>query len=509
MASRNLNLLSIGMLAGLLACVVAGCARDEEPPPDEDLDSRWPACDPDATEQLLSFIHVNDIHATYTPEPEYGYVSPVSRMRGYYESVKADHNPYTLFSDGGDDHEKGSIAELLSHGQSTVEVVEALRFDVRVIGNHDFAWSEEELLRFSRDPQAIVLASNTEYVGTDPDLWGAVEYAELQVGCVRLGLFGFVSQPWTECDTMTSGDFFPDGSLHTTYDWAQLGQQIVADHAHDVDLMVFVSHIGAAMDGMLAEAIPEIDIILGGHSHTAIQTPVEAGNALIIQAGTNSEWIAHLDVTLDLDSREIIGHEYELLLNVEANEELSVDQPTQDAVEQIMATYAPDALVEVAWVKDGGGEDTIAQITAGAALAVFDEADVALMDPGNVWHSWSEGPLTQQDLLDTYKVQRQPSGSPGFNAVYLVDLSGADLEEVLATAPSDWKVEGLESFEPAENYTLAIQKCAAFNPADFFGSTVSFANLREGLEAWDVLYRYGQQRTAAGLYIDVDEPMPG
>jgi len=89
-----------------------GCPQpaDDDVAGDDD-EPRFPECDPDAAEQVLTFVHVNDIHGTFTPEPDNDGQSPVARMRGYYEKVRREENPYTLFTNGGDDHEKGSVAE--------------------------------------------------------------------------------------------------------------------------------------------------------------------------------------------------------------------------------------------------------------------------------------------------------------------------------------------------------------------------------------------------------------
>ncbi|MFA5906308.1 MAG: metallophosphoesterase, partial [Desulfobacula sp.] len=119
--------------------------------------SKWPSCDGHCTTQDISFVHVSDLHAQYNLDKNGS--SPVGRIRGYYEQVKKE-NPFTLFTNAGDDYEKGSIAEELSRGKTTRQVVHALRYDVRTLGNHDFAWGIEELFRFSNDPSAVVLASN-------------------------------------------------------------------------------------------------------------------------------------------------------------------------------------------------------------------------------------------------------------------------------------------------------------------------------------------------------------
>lgn len=74
--------------------------------------------------------------------------------------------------------------------------------------------------------------------------------------------------------------------------------------------------------------------------------------------------------------------------------------------------------------------------------------------------------------------------------------------------PTDWQRAGLDAPEPGQSYTLALQKCTAWNPDRFF-TGVTFEDLREGDEAWAVLDAYGRQRTAECLYLDADEALPG
>ncbi|MBN1656572.1 MAG: hypothetical protein JXA30_22565 [Deltaproteobacteria bacterium] len=137
-----------------------------------------PGCQTEKRFQTISVIHVSDLHAHYAPGDDG--VSAYARLAGYVDTVRGQ-NPYTLFTDGGDDYEKGSIAEQLSNGYATMEVTHAMGFDVRVLGNHDFAWSVAHTAEFSRDPRAVVLSSNIECPDTDPEFWHATDYAELQL----------------------------------------------------------------------------------------------------------------------------------------------------------------------------------------------------------------------------------------------------------------------------------------------------------------------------------------
>ena len=52
---------------------------------------------------------------------------------------------------------------------------QAMEFDVRVVGNHDYAWGEDELLAYAQDETALVLASNTQYVGEKAQGFGVTK----------------------------------------------------------------------------------------------------------------------------------------------------------------------------------------------------------------------------------------------------------------------------------------------------------------------------------------------
>jgi 5'-nucleotidase/UDP-sugar diphosphatase len=84
------------------------------------------------------------------------------------------------------------VAEVLSSGEATLEATKAMAFDVRVVGNHDYAWGPAKLLDYSRDDHAMVLPRNTWYTGSDGG-FAAVEFATSQVGCIKISFFGMTS----------------------------------------------------------------------------------------------------------------------------------------------------------------------------------------------------------------------------------------------------------------------------------------------------------------------------
>ncbi|MFH1434072.1 MAG: metallophosphoesterase [Pseudomonadota bacterium] len=452
-----------------------------------------PACDPSASRQVVTFVHVADLHAHYGPDR--AGVSRYSRIRAYYESVRGE-NPYTVFTDGGDDYEKGSVAEQLSKGASTREAVFAMGFDVRVIGNHDFAWGGKELLAFSNDPHAIVLASNIEVTGGDVRAFGAVEYAELQVGCVRVGFLGMVSRPWNALNRKYTGNFLPGFSAG--WDWKAIVKRIVDDHRADVDLVVMVSHLGLRTDKDLAGDVDGIDIVLGAHSHEATPEPVVINDTLIVHPGAFGKKAARLDVAWDLSARGIDGCELELASTKSMS---GFDPGVQDAVDAVFATYGPEAYRQIAVLENGCDRRCVARLTGSAAIHTTG-ADAALLDPRRVRRAWGGGGLTQQALVETYTVERQKPGTPGMSALYVVEVSGADLAAMKKAMPS-WVYAGPASPSDEETCEVVLHKAPALHPDAFFGP-VSYASVRFGSEAWRALDLYGRSRTAACLHIDTD-----
>jgi len=306
---------------------------------------RWPACDSTARVQTLSFLHVSDIHAHYNPDGSGK--SPPARLRGFYERTRQE-NPFTLFTNAGDDYEKGSIAEVLSRGRTTRQVVQAMRYDVCTIGNHDFAWGLEELLASSQDPYSTVVASNITMAGGQSGLRpGWANYAEFTVGCVRIGFFGLVSKPWNEKGEQHDGSYFPE--LRSDFRYVETAQEIIGRHRQDIELLVLVSHLGVYEDTRLAEQTEGIDLILGGHSHTLHTRPLKVKDTSIVHVGANAEHIGRLDIEYDLRDRRVRAHDFELVPN--RDDRIEPDPVVSSAIAEILAPYREELAAELARIR--------------------------------------------------------------------------------------------------------------------------------------------------------------
>lgn len=451
----------------------------------EEAPSGWPSCDVGAAAQTITFVHVNDIHGNFAPARNGA--NSAARVRGFFDRVK-NENPFTLFTNGGDDFEKGCVAELTSAGAATIRFVEAMGYDVRCIGNHDFCWSPERVLEYSRAGSGSVLCSNVKYTGPDPQTWGAKESVILEVGCLRVGFFGLVSKPWNERNEQTDGDFFPE-NFPSDWDFEAVTRRLVEELRPQVDLLVAISHLGYGTDTNLAAAVPGIDVILGAHSHTVLMQVEQVGDTRIIQCGSSAAWLGRLDVEVDLSTRRPVNFRYRMTPNIPT---AAAENPrVASELQQLFDTFSPDAHDTAASVRLPADATRIADITARAALSSL-ACDAAMVDAETVWTTWGAGGLSKQDFLDTFKVERQPAGSPGFNSFYTVSVPGSLLAGIRDAAGSRWRYFGPATLEAAGTYRIAVQKILAFNGSHYLGAGLDLPAPEPAREAWEVLAAYAR-----------------
>lgn len=457
-----------------------------------------PACVTGATTQKLSFVHVGDMHANFDLDED-----KYSKIRAYYRKVLQE-NPYTVFTNAGDDHEKGSLAEQYSAGDAVTQVTTAMQFDVRAIGNHDFAWGEKHLLDFSWDPRSLVLNGNVRYTGNELPGLGTVDFGVLDVGCLKVGFFSLVSAPWNELDVPFTGDYFP--SMPTSFDWTAAARQIVQNRRGEVDVLVMVSHLGYNDDVVLAQNVTGIDLIMGGHSHFGPQSSLVNGTR-VMQPDFYADGVSRVDLDIDLSSRKIRSLS---IAEQPVRELAAVDTELQQKVASIVARYAPDIQKPIGYLEYGVDAKGLLTLAGKAGMAVH-AADAALLNPALIHPGmkyWAPGEISAKKLHDTYYVERQLAGTTGINGLYLVTVSGAKLAMMKSLQP-DWVFVGPTSPDPTLTYRVLLNKGAAYFPKEVFTNAgIEFPSVTFKSETWQTLVDYGRSRTTQCLTMDTGTVSP-
>jgi len=488
-------------LLGVISIASASLASSASAHLHVDSQGRWPECDGRSANQPVSFVHVSDIHANYNPDTEGS--SPVSRVRGYYEMVKRE-NSYTVFTNAGDDYEKGSITEEVSRGRSTREVVQALGFDVRTIGNHDFAWGLQELLQFSSDPRAMVLSTNARVRGKGGDLPhgmspGWKDFGILEVGCVRIGFFGMTASPYGYDGRQHDGPVYPGlPALEIESDHIEIARQVIEKYRQEVDILVMVSHLGLNTDIRIAEQTSGIDLILGGHSHTTMDGPLRVNSSDIIHTGSHAGHIGRYDLVYDVNRKSITTRSFQLIAN--RPESIPADADVDLKIATILKPFLKQLKDAVVELKDDQQRPAMALLAARAAVEKL-EVDAAFVSEGSVWSEWRRGELTLQDIYSAFLVEREPVGTPGRTSMYVVKVRGADLFHVRAVL-TDSAYCGPAEIDPDVLYTVAMQKPQAFGQQEFFAWNISASAPRPGAELWEIVAAYAGEMKARNLALD-------
>jgi len=199
----------------------------------------------------------------------------------------------------------------------------------------------------------------------------------------------------------------------------------VEEYRGKVEFLIALTHLGKEADIKLAQAVPEIDLIIGGHSHDALQPPLTVGNTLICQAGSQGLYLGQVDMVVD-DGQIIkwrgflrpVDAGYALRPDVQEVIDL-YDQTIQKEIKQVIAQAKVALNGEREAVRSG--ETNLGNLLADIARE-FTQTDVALLNGGGIRASIPQGPITIEDVMRVL---------PFGNKLAKVDLTGRQLRAAL------------------------------------------------------------------------------
>ena len=272
-----------------------------------------------AGELYLTILHTNDEHAAliphspavdYHPEVENSTVGGCARLATAVKQIRQQKaeagEPVLLLSAG--DHTGGTpFSWLIPEGiPAPLEIMQLIGYDVATIGNHEFDYGTEVLaqsLEAAGYPQAhdrmVLLASNAVPPEEHPlaKIFRRTHLIELENG-LTVGLFGLIGQDAVSVAASPEPVEFADPTETAAAMTAQLREE-------GADLVVAITHCGVEEDRALARAVPGIDVIVGGHCHTALEEPVIEGETVIVQAGSSLQYLGVLELAFDPASKKV------------------------------------------------------------------------------------------------------------------------------------------------------------------------------------------------------------
>jgi len=395
-------------------------------------------------------------------------------------------------------------------GETTRQMLQALPIDVRTIGNHDFAYGEAAVMRDLGLSAHPVLAANVTHVGYADNAQPFKRFVRVDVGCVRVGVIGLVTQNYDADDRPTKKPF--DGVFEQSTRYAQILEAEVKEHRAEVDVLIALTHLGYWDDTALASSVGAkgLDLVIGAHTEDLLKAPLPAtrpdgSRTWIMQAGHYGRTLGRADVVVNLDaSRNAASIEHYKIIDVDTS--LPVAEDVAELANRLENEAAPAANLPVATTRAevrGGRE--MAELVRRAVASEWG-ADALLVGRDVFWSGLPKGPVTLQRMYDSVLVQRQPAGTNGFSSLFLVELTGAELTSLRSRMQSGLHEMYVPAkIDPKATYRLAVEKRALTYPRAVFGSETKVPSLDEaklGGELIDVLEAYAHTRTANNQTLD-------
>ena len=277
----------------------------------------------------LTLIQQNDTHAQMELHSElfwkngqavYRNCGGFARVATLVREIRTATKGGSLFIDCGDAIHGTAVAQW-TEGGAVVPPLNALGIDAMTPGNWEFGFGPEVLRKRVSEMNFRVLACNVERADT-----AELEFpptAVREVNGTRVGLIGLTSPTVTERmpKRFGLGLRFSDG-LDT------LPQHIhQLRHKEKSDVIVLISHLGLAQDMELVHKVEDVDVVLSGHTHDRLFSPVIIGKTLLIQSGFSGSFLGRLDLEIADGHVRCCSHEL-----IEVSERTFADSAVENVI---------------------------------------------------------------------------------------------------------------------------------------------------------------------------------
>lgn len=381
-----------------------------------------------ATERVV-ILHTNDTHSIIDPYFDND-LGGVIRRKALIDSVRASESNVLLVDAG--DVMQGSLYFTLFEGAVEQRVMNELDYDVQIIGNHEFDNGMSKLRDYVSGLKSDLISSNYDFTATELNPYFK-PYTVKSVGDKRIGFLGVNIEPQGLIDSVKCAGV----KYHNAVKAANSIAWYLKNVEH-VDAVVALTHIGYNDEGnlsdvKLARETENIDVIIGGHSHTLINPLAKnarqsrfinrvGDTVLVAQTGKYGANVG--EVVIDFAAGKIDSK----IITVTSR----FDNRLDENLAQVIAPYkAPvDSIFGLKVGVAAEAFDRKTSLLNWMADFVFNDAkrltkekiDLSLVNAGGVRSSWMAGNITKGEIMQSF---------PFDNYEVVLEISGANLMATL------------------------------------------------------------------------------
>lgn len=382
-----------------------------------------------ADDFTLIIIHTNDLHSHDEPYRLDGkIVGGAGRIAHVIRQLK-EKNKDALVVDAGDIFQ-GSMLYTHYHGAVEVELLNKLGYDIYTIGNHEFDDGPENLGAQLKNAKFDVVNANMD-ASKVAELEKVIKLSVVKkVGGQKIGFVGAITP---DLETLAN-KLAPVKLKAKGSNWTDpIKAEVEKLKSEGVDKIVMVTHVGLNMERNLAKAIPDVDVIIGGHSHTRLTKPViehhaDGTTTTIVQTGCYGRSVGCLKVTFDdkgvVEPKKTAYRLTDLDANIAEDADLTkyvaeMAKPLPEDRHMVIATCSK-TFPRKNLLSDSAIGDLVcdALVDSGKEYGVT----VAMHNRGGIRGNLQEGPLTNADIQQIF---------PFDNFVVFATVNGATLKRAL------------------------------------------------------------------------------
>ena len=347
----------------------------------------------------IVIMHTNDIHGQLQPRNGVGGMAQMA-------TIIRGTNP-DLILDAGDLFTGTFLGDEFK-GLPTIQAMNKIGYTSGTVGNHEFDYGQDVLRMRLRDARFPILSANLQT--PIPEI---KKYTVVTAKGIRFGIIGLT----TEETKVTTHPKNLRGI--TIQDVVRTVQEVLPELRGKSDFIIVTAHLEDNEEKRVANAFPEIRLIIGGHNHSTLG-PNWLGQTLIAKTGSNGRNVGRVD--LDFDGKNLDRIEGQLIpiMNITADPEITkIIEPYQAKVAAKLAEVVGQATADL--TSSNNSESALANVIADAAREKG-KTQIGLHNIGGIRASILRGPITWGSVFEVLPFQ---------NTLVTLKVTGTQLKNAL------------------------------------------------------------------------------
>jgi len=453
----------------------------------------------------VTLLQVNDVYQ-FAPVDR-GATGGLGRLLTLRKQIMKE-SPNTLFLMAGDTISP-SVESNTYKGQQMIDAWNAIGLDFAVFGNHEFDYGPEVLLERIKESRFAWLGTNVIDKRSGKPFGGTQAFVIREFQGVKVGIFGL-----TLPETRITSRPGPDLDFRDACETAK--QAVAGLKAQGAQTIVALTHLSMEEDKALARCVEGIDVIIGGHEHTLLQS--HAGRTPIFKMTADARELGRIQLNISQTSGKVLSIDWEIIpVNSRVEEDpqfLAAMKKYEPLMKELAVPVGRTTVALNAKSKESRTAETNIGSFIADAFRTATGADVAIMNGGSIRADdvIPAGELTRRDVLSIL---------PFANPVVKIEVTGAIIRQALehgvsqsaesgepgrfpqvaglrftfdATRPAGSRVTevtvGGKPLDDKKTYTLATTSFIALDGGDgynMFKGARQLINAEEGPKAPDIL----------------------